>query len=142
MTESTEVYSIVHPSGGDEAAKHAWMRGFYEAAKTEGQVASVEFTAEKFIITELDAVAPGAACSVVWDIDNCLCVANASVKHTGLTVEPCFLQTTPMHNDRSAPTPTSPTKMVEAQNLISNIRLEQAERTKRGMGRGCTERGR
>ena len=32
-TESTEVYSIVHPFGGDEAVKHAWIREFYEAAK-------------------------------------------------------------------------------------------------------------
>ena len=122
MAESTEVYSIVHPFRGDEAAKHAWMCGFYEAAKTEGQVASVEFTAEKFFITELDAVAPGAACSVVWDIDNCLCVANEPAKHTGLTVGPCFLQTTPLLNDRSGPTPASLTKMVEAQNLMSNIK--------------------
>ena len=111
----------MHPFRDDEATKHTLMRGFYEAAKTEGQVVSVEFTPEKFFITELDAVAPGAACSVVWDIDNCLCVANESAKHTGLTVEPCFLQTTPMHNDRSAPTPTSLAKMVEAQNLMSNI---------------------
>ena len=72
------MYSIVHPFGGDEAAKHAWMRGFYEAAKAEGQVVSVEFTAETFFIKELDEVAPGAACSVAWDIDNCLCVANES----------------------------------------------------------------
>ena len=90
-TESTEVYSIVHPFGGDEAAKHAWMRGFYEAAKAAGQIVSVDFTTEVFFIRELDAVAPGAAGSVVWGIDNCLCVANESAKHTGLKVEPCFL---------------------------------------------------
>ena len=83
-TESTEAYSIVHPFGGDEAAKHTWMRGFYEAAKLEGQVVSVEFTAEQFFIQELGAVAPGAASSVVWDIDNCLCVANESAKHTSM----------------------------------------------------------
>ena len=116
------MYSIVHPFGGDEATKHAWMRGFYEAAKAEGQIASVEFTAGTFFIIELDAVAPGVAGSVVWDIDNCLCVANAPVQHTGLKGEPCFLQTTPLLNDRTGPTPASLTKMVEAQNLMSNIK--------------------
>ena len=121
-TESTEVHSVVHPFGGDEAAKHAWMRGFYEAAKAEGQFASVEFTGGTFFIRELDAGAPGAACSVLWDIGNCLCVANEPVKHTGLKVEPCFLQTTPLLNGRSGPTPASLTKMVEAQNLMSNIK--------------------
>jgi len=134
------VYSIVHPIGGDEIAKHAWMRGFYEAAKAEGQIVSVEFTTETFFIRELDAVAPGAAGSVAWGIDNCLCVANESVKHTGLKVEPCFLQTTPLLNDWSGPTPSTLTKMVEAQNLMSNIK--RAERTERGMGCGCSERGR
>ena len=108
----------MHPFGGDEAAKHAWIRGFYEAAKASGLIVSVEFTAEAFFIRELDAVAPGAASSVVWDIDNCLCVANESAKHTGLKVQPCFLQTTPQLNDRSGPTPSSLSKMVEAQNLI------------------------
>ena len=124
-TESTEVYSIVHPFGGDGVgieAKHAWIRGFYEGAKAAGLIVSVEFTAEAFFIRELDAVAPGAASSVVWDIDNCLCVANESVKHTGLKVQPCFLQTTPQLNDRSGPTPSSLTKMVEVQNLMNNIK--------------------
>ena len=54
----------------------------------------------------------------MWDIDNYLCVANESAKHTGLKVQPCFLQTTPQLNDRSGPTPSSLSKMVEAQNLI------------------------
>ena len=121
-TESTEVYSIVHPFGSDEAAKHAWIRGFYEAAKASGLIASVEFTAETFFIRELDAVAPGAASSVVWDIDNCLCVANESVKHTGLKVQSCFFQTTPQLNGRSDPAPSSLSKIIEAQNLIPNTK--------------------
>ena len=49
-------------------------------------------------------------------------LANESVKHTSLKVEPCLLQTTPLLNDRSGPTPASLTKMVEAQNLMSNIK--------------------
>ena len=121
-TESTEVYSIAHPFGADETAKHAWIRGFYEVSKGSGLTVSVEFTAETFVIRELDAVAPGAASSVVWDIDNCLCAANESAKHTGLKVQPCDLQTTPLLNDRSGPTPSSLSKMVEAQNLMANIK--------------------
>ena len=58
-TEPTDIYSIVHPFGGDETAKHNWMRGFYDAAMAEGQVASVEFTAEQFFIQEPDVVASG-----------------------------------------------------------------------------------
>ena len=113
-TEATEVYSIARPFGGDEAAKHAWIRGFYEAAKAAGIIVSVKFTAETFFIRELDAVTPGAACSVVWDIGNCLCVASESAKHTGLKVHPCFLQTTPQLNDRSGPTPSSRLKFIHS----------------------------
>jgi len=121
-TESTEVYSIAHPFGADETAKHAWIRGFYEASKESGLTVSVEFTAETFFIRELDEVALGAASSVVWDIGNCLCVANESAKHTGLKVQPWDLQTTPQLNGRSGPTPSSLSKMVEAQNLMPNIK--------------------
>ena len=85
----------MHPFGVDEATKHKWMRGFYEAAKAEGQVVSVEAMAVEFFIQELDAVAPGAAGSVVWDIDNCLCAAN---EHTSLKVEPCLLQSSRRHH--------------------------------------------
>ena len=88
----------------------------------EGQAVSVEYTSEEFFIQELDAVASGAASSV-WDIDNCLCTANETVKHTNLKVEPCLLQTTPRHNDRSGPTPASLTKLVEVHNLMSGIKL-------------------
>ena len=131
----------MHPFGGDETAKHTWMRGFYEAAKAEGQVVSVEFTAEQFFIQELDAGASGAAGSVVWDIGNCLCAANESAKHTSLKVEPCLLQTTPRHNDRSGPTPASLTKMVEAHNLMSNIkRWSRQNAPNESVGRGCGER--
>ena len=90
--------------------------------KASGLIVPVEFTAEAFFIRELDAAAPGAASSVVWDIDNCLCVANESAKHTGLKVQPCFLQTTPQLNDRSGPKPSSLSKMFEAQNLMPNIK--------------------
>ena len=112
----------MHPFGGDEAAKHACIRGFYEAPKASSLVVLVGFTAETFFIRELDEVAPGAASTVVWDIDNCLCVANESVKYTGLKVQPCFLQTTPQLNGRSSPTPSSLSKMVEAQNLMPNTK--------------------
>ena len=91
-------------------------------SQAAGLIVSVEFTAETFFTRELDAVAPGAASSVVWDIDNCLCVANESVKHTGLKVQSCFLQTTPQLNDRSGPTPSSLSKIIEAQNLMPNIK--------------------
>ena len=49
--ESTEVYSIAHPFRDDEATKHTWMRGFYEAAKAAGLIVSVEFTAKTFFIS-------------------------------------------------------------------------------------------
>ena len=121
-TKSTEVYSIAHPFGADEAIKHTWMRAFYEAPKKSGLAVSVEFTVETFFIREPDEVALGAASSVVWGMDNCLCVANESVKHRGLKVQPWDLQTTPQLNDRSSPTPSSLSKMVEAQNLMPNIK--------------------
>lgn len=121
-TESTDVYSIAHPFGADETTQHAWIRGFYEAPKEAGLTVSVEFTAEMFFIRELDEVALGAASSVVWDMDNCLCAANESAKHTGLKVQPWDLQTTPQLNDRSGPTPSSLSKMAEAQNLMPNIK--------------------
>ena len=89
----------------------------------EGQPASVEYTSEQFFIQELDVAASGAASSV-WDIDNCLCAANETAKHTNLKAVPCLLQTTPRHNDRSSgPAPASLTKMVEAHNLMSGIKL-------------------
>ena len=120
-TESTDIYSVAHPFGGDEAAKHLWIRGFHEAAALEGQAVSVEYTSEEFFIREIDTVEVGAASSV-WDIDNCLCTANEYVKHTNLKVEPGLLQTTPRHNDRSGPTPASLTKLVEIHNLMPAIK--------------------
>ena len=120
-TESTDVYSVAHPFGCDEAAKHLWIRGFHEAAALEGQAVSVEYTSEEFFIREIDTVEVGAASSV-WDIDNCLCTANEYVKHTNLKVEPGLLQTTPRHNDRSGPTPASLTKLVEIHNLMPAIK--------------------
>ena len=120
-TESTDVYSIAHPFGCDETAKHLWIRGFHEAAALAGQAASVEYTSEEFFIREIDTVEVGAASSV-WDIDNCLCTANENVKHTNLKVEPGLLQTTQRHNDRSGPTPASLTKLVEIHNLMPVIK--------------------
>ena len=98
------------------------MRGFHDAAMAEGQAVSVEFTSKEFFIQELDTIASGAASSV-WDIVNCLCTANETVKHTNLKVEPCLLQTTPRHNDRSGPTPAGLTKLVEVHNLMGGIKL-------------------
>ena len=120
-TESTDIYSVAHPFGCDEAAKHLWIRGFHEAAALEGQAVSVEYTSEEFFIREIDTVEVGAASSV-WDIDNCLCTANEYVKHTNLKVEPGLLQTTQRHNDRSGPTPASLTKLVEIHNLMPAIK--------------------
>ena len=121
-TESTDVYSVVYPFGDAEATKHLWIRGFYEAATHEGQAVSVEYTSQEFFIRELGTIAVGAANSV-WDIDNCLCTAKEYVKHTNLKVEPCLLQTTPRHNDRSGPTPANLTKLVEVHNLMPAIKL-------------------
>ena len=121
-TESTDVYSIAHPFGADDAAKHAWIRGFYEAPKESGLTIAVEFTAETFFIRELGEVAVGEATTGVWDMDNCLCAANESAKHTGLRVQPWDLQTTPQLNGRSGPTPSALPKMVESNNLMPNIK--------------------
>ena len=55
-------------------------------------------------------------------MDNCLCAANESAKHTGLKVQPWDLQTTPQLNDRSGPTPSALSKMVESNNLMPNIK--------------------
>ena len=120
-TESTDVYSIAHPFGSDEAAKHLWMRGFHEATALAGQAVSVEYTSDEFFIREIDTVEVGAASSV-WDIDECLCTANESVKHTNLKVEPRLLQTTQRHNDRSGPTPANLAKLVEVHNLMPLIK--------------------
>ena len=120
-TESTDVYSIVHPLGSDEATKHRWIRGFHEAAALAGQAVSVEYTSEEFFIREIDTVEVGAASSV-WDIDDCLCTANESIKHTNLKVEPWLLQTTQRHNDRSGPTPASLAKLAEVHNLMPLIK--------------------
>ena len=58
----------------------------------------------------------------MWDMDNCLCAANGSAKHTGLKVQPCDLQTTPQVNDRSGPAPSALAKMIDSNNLMSNIK--------------------
>ena len=58
-TESTDVHSIAHPFGADEATNHTWIRGFYEAPKESGLTVAVEFTAEILFIRELDEVAVG-----------------------------------------------------------------------------------
>ena len=87
-TESTDVYSIAHPFGADEAAKHAWIRAFYEASKESGLTVAVEFTAETFFIRELGVVAVGEATTGVWDMDNWLCTAHDSAQHTGLKAQP------------------------------------------------------
>ena len=120
-TESKDVYSIAHPFGEHGTVVHQCMRAFHDAAMEAGQAVSVEFTPEQFFIQELDAVAAGAASSV-WDIGNCFCAANETIKHTNLKVEPCLLQTTPRHNDRSGPTPASLTKIVEVHNLMGSIK--------------------
>ena len=120
--ESTDVYSIAHPFGADEANKHAWIRAFYEASKESGLTFAVEFTAETFFIRELDVAAVGEATTGVWDMDNCLCAANGSAKHTGLKVQPWDLQTTPQVNDRSGPAPSALAKMIDSNNLMSNIK--------------------
>ena len=120
-TESTDVYSIVHPLGNDEATKHRWIRGFHEAAALAGQAVSVEYTSAEFFIREIDTIEVGATSSV-WDIDDCLCTANESIKHTNLKVEPWLLQTTQRHNDRSGPTPASLAKLAEVHNLMPHIK--------------------
>ena len=72
-TESTDVYSIAHPFGADEAAEHAWMRAFYKAPKGSGLTVAVEFTAETFFIRELDVLSVGEAVTgAVVMRDNCL----------------------------------------------------------------------
>ena len=116
------MYSIAHPFGVDEATKHAWIRGFYDASKASGLTVAVEFTAENFYIRELDVVTVGEATTGVWDMDNVIGTANEAVKHTGLAVQPWDLQTTPQVNDRSGPTPSALAKMVEANNLMPNIK--------------------
>ena len=121
-TESTDVYSIAHPFGADEATKHAWIRAFYEVSNESGLTVAVEFTAETFFIRELGVVAVGEATTGVWGMDNCLCAANEAVKHTGLKVQPWDLQTTPQVNDRSGPRPSALAKMVASNNLMSNIK--------------------
>ena len=90
-TESTDVYSIAHPFGADETAKHAWVRVFYEASKDSGLTVAVEFMAETFFIRELDVLSVGEATTGVWDMDNAICAANEAAKHTGLAVQPCDL---------------------------------------------------
>ena len=117
------MYSIAYPFGADEAAKHAWIRGFYEASKESDLTVAVAFTAKTFFTRELDEVTVGEATTGVWDMDNCLCAANESAKHTGLKVQPWELQTMPQINDRSGPTPASLAKMVESNNLMPNIKL-------------------
>ena len=87
-TESTDVYSIAHPFGADEAAKHAWIRAFYEGSKESGLAVTVEFTAENFFIRELDVLSVGEETTGVWDMDNAIGVANEAVKHTDLVVQP------------------------------------------------------
>ena len=87
-TESTDVYSIAHPFDADEAAKHAWMRAFYEAPKDPGLTVAVEFTFETFFIRELDVLSVREATTGVWDMDNAICAANEAVKHTSLAVQP------------------------------------------------------
>ena len=121
-TESTDVYSIAHPFCADEATKHAWIRAFDEVSKESGLTVAVEFTAETFFIQELGVAAVGEAITGVWDMDNCLCAANEAAKRTGLKVQPWYLQTTPQVNDRSGPTPSALAKMVESNNLMSNIK--------------------
>ena len=64
-TESTDVYSVAHPFGEHEAAKHQWMRGFHDAAMAEGQAVSVEYTSKEFFIQELDTIA-------VWSGELCV----------------------------------------------------------------------
>ena len=121
-TDSTGVYSITHPFGADEAAKHAWIRAFYEASKDSGLTVAVEFTAETFFIRELDVLSVGKATTCVWDMDNVIGMANEAVKHTGLAVQPWDPQTAPQVNDRSDPTPSALAKMVELNNLMPNIK--------------------
>ena len=126
-TESTDVYSIAHPFGVGEAAKYAWMRGFYEAPMAVGQTVSVEFAVENFYIRELDVVVVGEATTGVWDMDNMIGEANEAAKHTGLTVNPWDLETKPQANDRSGPSPPALTKMVEASSLLPIIKRWSAQ---------------
>ena len=55
-------------------------------------------------------------------MDNCLCAAKVSAKHTGLKVQPWDLQTTPQLNNRFGPTPSALSKMVESNNRMPNIK--------------------
>ena len=87
-TESMDVYSIAHPPGADEAAKHARIRAFYEASKDSGLTVAVEFTADTLFIRELGVLSVGEATTGVWDMDNVVGTANEAVKHTGLAVQP------------------------------------------------------
>ena len=64
------MYSIAHPFGADEAAKHAWIRAFYEGSKESGLTVAVEFTAENFFIRELGVLSVGEAATGVWDMGN------------------------------------------------------------------------
>ena len=121
-TESTDVYSIAHPFGIDEGTKHAWIRGVHDASKAAGQTVAVEFTVGNFYIRDLDVVAVGKATTGVWDMANVIGAANEAAKHTGLAVNPRDLETTPHANDRSGPTHSLLAKMVEANNLMPNIK--------------------
>ena len=116
------MYSIAHPFGADEAAEHARIRAFYEGSEESGLPVAVEFTAENFFIREPGVLSVGEATTGVWDLDNAIGVANETVKHTRLVVQPWDLQTTPQANDRSGPTPSALTKMVESNNLMPNIK--------------------
>ena len=120
--ESTDVYSIAHPFGADEAAEHAWMRAFYEAPKDSGLTVAVEFTAETFSIRELDVLSVGEATTGVWDMDDVICAANEATKHTGLAVQPWDLPMTPQVNDRSGPAPSALAKVAETNNLMPNTK--------------------
>ena len=53
---------------------------------------------------------------------NVIGAANEASKHTGLAVNPWDLETTPHANDRSGPTTSSLAKMIEASNLMPNIK--------------------
>ena len=98
------------------------IRGFHDAPKAAGQTVPVEFTVGNLYIRELDVVAVDEATTGMWDMDNVIGAANEAVKHTGLAVNPWDLETTPHANDRSGPTPSSLAKMVEANNLMPNIK--------------------
>ena len=116
------MYSIAHPFGADEAAEHARIRAFYEGSEESGLPVAVEFTAENFFIREPGVLSVGEATTGVWDLDNAIGVANETVKHTRLVVQPWDLQTTPQANDRSGPTPPALAKIVESNNLMPNIK--------------------